>query len=96
VSFQRGIDDPDPVGRLSGPQELRRVMRSSVVATGTLACPLCDAPVALAGPVSPAASIECPYCEHFGRVREFLSLEPPTRPARVTVRVVPARLPTRR
>jgi hypothetical protein len=29
----------------------------------------------------------CPFCAHAGAVRAFLSLEPPTRPARVVVRV---------
>jgi hypothetical protein len=36
----------------------------------------------------PAEWIACPYCRHAGAAREFLSLEEPTRPARVAVRVV--------
>ena len=62
---------------------------SSRLATGTLACPACDAPVALApGPASPADLIGCPICDHAGAVRDFLSLAAPSRPARVEVRVV--------
>jgi hypothetical protein len=62
---------------------------SSRLATGTLACPACDAPVALAaGPVSPADPLGCPICDHTAAVRDFLSLTPPSRPARVEVRVV--------
>ncbi|HSD77066.1 MAG TPA: hypothetical protein VLA98_06660 [Solirubrobacteraceae bacterium] len=94
MAFQRGIDGsepirPDPVGRLAGTQEERRVTRSSHLAVGTLACPSCDAPVApAAGPLSPADALGCPFCDHAGAVRDFLTLAAPTRPARVAVRVV--------
>ena len=98
MSFQRGIDGPDPVGgeglygrRAPAREELRRTTRSTRVATGTLACPHCDAPVALAGPVAPAAPLACPFCAHAGAVRDFLSLAPPARPARVAVRLVARR-----
>jgi hypothetical protein len=69
-------------------QEERRLARSSVLAVGTLACPGCDVPVVPAGPMSPAEPIGCPYCGHAAAVRDFLSLLPPARPARVAVRVV--------
>jgi hypothetical protein len=92
VSISRGFDSepvrPDPVGRMSGTEEERRVTRTTRLATGTLACPRCDAPVALPGPVAPADALRCPYCRHAGAVRDFLSLAAPTRPARVAVRVV--------
>ena len=70
-----------------------RPARSTVLATGTLACPRCDAPVA-PGPVPlrPAEPLACPFCAHDGAVRDFLSLGAPSRPARVVVRVAaPAR-----
>jgi hypothetical protein len=71
--------------------EERRI-RSGLLATGTLACPLCDAPVALAGAVAgPAHQHACPYCDHAGAVRDFLSLESPSRPARVAVRLIARR-----
>ena len=87
------MDDPNPVDRERATRtvdqtQALRVARSATVATGTLACRRCDAPVALAGPVSPAAALTCPYCSHAGAVRDFLSLAPPRRPARVVVRVV--------
>jgi hypothetical protein len=66
-----------------------RPSRSLLLGTGTLACPHCDAPVLPAGPVSPVEPLACPYCGRRGPVRDFLSLAPPTRPARVEVRVVP-------
>ena len=94
MSFWQGIDGSEtrgaePVGRRGGVEEERRAGRSTHLATGTLACPRCDAPVALAGRrLSPSAALECPYCEHGGLLREFLSLEVPARPARVVVRVV--------
>jgi len=88
MALRWSFDPPDPVGRLSGTEELRRVDRSTQVATGTLACPACDAPVA-PGPsaLAPVQPIACPYCGHAAAVRDFLSLGAPTRPARVVVRV---------
>ena len=89
VAFQRGIDGSDPVGRPSGTHEHRQVARSSRLGTGTLACPLCDAPVALVdGHASPADRLDCPFCRHTAAVRDFLSLTAPARPARVQVRVI--------
>jgi hypothetical protein len=69
--------------------EERRSTRTSRLATGTLACPRCDAPATLApGTWSPADPVGCPYCDHAGAVRDFLSLAAPSRPTRVAVRVV--------
>jgi hypothetical protein len=57
------------------------------LATGSLACPECDAPVAPApGTSTPADPLACGYCGLGGAVRDFLSLAQPTRPARVEVR----------
>jgi len=68
----------------------RRVGRSTRLGEGTLACPECDAPVALPDgrPVTPTDRLACPYCRHDAAVRDFLSLAAPTRPNRVVVRVV--------
>ena len=52
--------------RVDGSYEERRSIRSLRVATGTLACPQCDAPVVLGAPVEPADWIGCPYCLHTG------------------------------
>ena len=68
-------------------EEERRTQRR--LGSGTLACPACDAPVALPGPVSATAALGCPWCGHDAVVRDFLTLGAPTRPARVEVRVVP-------
>jgi hypothetical protein len=84
MAFER-TDPSRPEARW---QELRVAERSQRLAVGTLACPRCDSPVAPAGPVSPAAPLVCPFCDHTGFVRDFLSLALPTRPARVEVRVV--------
>ena len=97
MALQRGIDGSDPVRaepvtRLAGAEEIRRLARSTVLATGTLACPHCDAPVAPAeGGMRPGERLGCPYCEHVAAAREFLTLESPSRPARVAVRVSPRR-----
>ena len=93
MSLHRGIGgsgplEPEPVGGLSGAEEIRRVERSTVFATGTLACPSCDAPVAVPGRLTPAHDLTCPYCAHDGVVRDFLTLGEPSRPTRVQVRVV--------
>ena len=69
--------------------EDRRFTPSTRLGTGTLACPRCDLPVALAARrASPAEPLGCPFCGHAGAVRDFLSLADPSRPARVDVRVV--------
>jgi hypothetical protein len=95
MSFIRGLaDSPNSQSTRAAPnagahQEERRVARSGRIATGTLACNRCDAPIALtAGPVSPRDFLTCPYCSHRARARDFLSLAAPTRPARVEVRAV--------
>ena len=93
MSFQRGIDGAEPArdpvtGQAGHLHEERRVAPAGRVAVGTLACPRCDAPVALSfGPVAPADALRCPFCSHRAAAREFLSLALPTRPARVVVRV---------
>jgi hypothetical protein len=92
VSFQRGIDGseplrPEPITRLGGPQEERRVTRG-LLGVGTLACPECDAPVVPDRPLAPSDVVGCPFCARTGPVREFLSLAAPARPTRVEVRIV--------
>jgi hypothetical protein len=99
VSFQNGIDGaeparPQPVTRLAGARADDLVARTGHLASGTLACPRCDAPVApAAGGVSPADPLACPFCHHGGAVRDFLSLASPSRPARVALHVVPRPAP---
>lgn len=93
MALYRGIDGsdparPQPIERLTDAHEERRNSRSCTVASGTLACPECDAPVAPLGAMSPADAMGCPLCDHAGAVRDFLSLSTPGRPARVVVRVV--------
>jgi hypothetical protein len=80
-------DSDDPV---VGYEDLGRATRTRTLAMGSLACPRCDAPVALAGSVGPSEPFSCPFCLHTGRVREFLSLGEPTRPAHVVVRIAVA------
>jgi hypothetical protein len=73
---------------VAGRYERRRSEASRELATGTLACPACDAPVLPSlGSMSPADPIACGFCRHTGAVRDFLSLGEPTRPTRVVVRV---------
>jgi hypothetical protein len=85
--ISRADDDREPPVH----EELRPA-RGNRLGSGSLACPRCDAPVALAGPTGPAERLRCPYCVHAAPLRDFLTLGEPTRPARVEVRIVlPAR-----
>ncbi len=102
VTFQRGIDGSDPVraqpiSARAGAHEDRDASNTWLLATGTLACPRCDAPVGLGGrAVSLAEDLGCPFCRHTAAVRDFLSLAAPSRPARVQVRVQRRAPPARR
>jgi hypothetical protein len=104
VSFHRFLhgsnsSGPERVTGAGGPHEIRRDERTTRMATGTLACPSCDAPVVLTAPaMTPADALSCAFCGHAGALRDFLSLAEPTRPARVDVRVVhrPGRQRSRR
>lgn len=93
VALHREIEGGQPVRpqateRSAGRHARRQAESSWHVATGTLACPACDAPV-LPGPeaMSPGDPLSCGFCRHMGAVRDFLSLAEPTRPTRVVVRV---------
>jgi hypothetical protein len=91
VSFHRRVERSDPV-RTDPIVRPAHVPLAWRLGTGTLACPRCDAPVALAAAgASPADPLACPFCSHGGALRDFLSLAEPTRPARVELRVVPRR-----
>ena len=99
MAFDRGIDGTDPLRaqpaiERPGPREERHAARTWQVANGTLACPSCDAPVALGGrSVRFADALDCPFCRHAAPLRDFISLAAPTRPVRVQVRAI---LPVRR
>lgn len=91
MALHRGIDGSDPARTdpVTGVEEERRLAPTSRLAAGTLACPGCDAPVALTeGPLTPAHPLACPFCEHTGAVREFLTLGEPSRHTHVEVHVV--------
>jgi hypothetical protein len=93
VAFHREIEGAargrtQPVERLAGRHERRKAGASWHLATGTLACPACDAPVLpVSGSVSPSDYLSCAFCRHEGALRDFLSLAEPTRPTRVEVYV---------
>jgi hypothetical protein len=74
--------------RLPGRFEKRPSADPWQLATGTFACPACDAPtLPAAGGSSPGDLIACAFCGEVAHVRDFLSLAEPTRPARVAVRL---------
>ena len=88
MAFQRDSSDPirgERIGRLDGEH---RLAHSTLLATGTLACPHCDLPVAPGPhPLAPRDRVACGYCGHAGAVRDFLSLATPARPAYVEIRL---------
>jgi hypothetical protein len=43
-----------------------------VIAHGALVCPACDAPQVIATPISAGSEVECGFCGHAARAREFL------------------------
>ena len=95
MSFQRGIDGSDPVRAQpitarADWQDERHAARPWRLGPATLACPCCDAPVALGGrAVKFSEVLDCPFCRHTAPLRDFLSLALPARPARVEIRMIP-------
>jgi len=66
--------------------EKRPNARGFHLATGSLACPDCDAPVVLGAlRATPADALRCPFCDSAGPLRDFLSLAQPPRAPRVNV-----------
>jgi hypothetical protein len=94
MGLHRGIDGSEPVrgqpvARLGRVDADPRAASVRTLGTGTLACPSCDAPVAIGpGAMRPRDALSCPYCGVGGALRDFLSLAAPARPARVEIRVV--------
>ena len=90
MSFVRGEDGRPDASDASGRQVIKwqRAAGSDRLADATLACPRCDAPVAIGpGRLTLTASLTCPFCAHDAPVRDFVSLAHPTRATRVVVLV---------
>jgi hypothetical protein len=69
-------------------EEKRQAIASTLLGVGTLACSSCDAPIAIGDrPLLLTDRLTCPFCRRRGPARDFLSLAPPSRPARVFVRM---------
>ena len=52
--------------------EIRPAQRAAHLAVRSLACPTCDMPLALAGPVSWHEPIGCPFCDGWAPTREYV------------------------
>lgn len=91
MALHRDSGGSDPVrdGAATGGPGLRIIRRTERpwrLATGSLACPDCDAPVLLTQtPARPADGLDCPFCDRTGPLRDFLSLASPARAPRVEV-----------
>ena len=67
--------DPERDERLSavaGRVELRPAEKAAWLGARSLACPHCDVPIALSGPVGFSDVIACAFCEHEGPTRDFI------------------------
>ena len=91
VSLHRPGDGSDPLdiaSRGSTSHEERRDTRTTKLASGSLACPRCDAPpLPPRQMLLPADEIACGYCLHAAPVRDFLTIGDPVRPTVVSVHV---------
>jgi hypothetical protein len=84
-----GSTDPRrtrPAASPIGHHEERSAARPWHLATGSLACPACDAPVVLTRQRARTTdALQCPFCDCSGALRDFLSLAQPPRAPRVNV-----------
>jgi hypothetical protein len=92
VALHREIEGkpvrPEPIERVDGRHERRRAEASWQLASATLACRACDAPLLPEpGGMTPSDPIACGFCRHSGFVRDFLSLAQPPRATQVAVRI---------
>lgn len=101
MALERGIDGTDPlraqpVSARAGVREDRHAAAPWRLGPATLACPECDAPIALGGRSVPfSEALQCPFCGHDAPLRAFVSLALPARPARVEVRLIRRARPVR-
>jgi len=52
--------------------ELRPAERAAYLGTRSLACPVCDMPIAIARPVGFSDEIACAFCESIAPTRDFI------------------------
>jgi hypothetical protein len=65
--------DPEREDRLKAARvELRPAEKAAWLGTRSLACPSCDMPIAIAGPVGFSDVIACAFCETAAPTREFI------------------------
>ena len=83
MGFELPANPGDPgqpdtrTGRVDGSEAgaERRLVRDGVqvLAHGALVCPSCGLPIAVSVPIRAGTLLECGYCDHAGRAREFLA-----------------------
>jgi hypothetical protein len=85
MAFRIAFDPGDPgrpdiqLGRSAGSQAgfEHRIVREGleVIAHGALICPACDLPLATATALPAGSPLECGFCGHTARSREFLACD---------------------
>ena len=67
-----GPERDERLGSAAGRVELRPAEKAAWLGTRSLACPVCDMPLALTGPVGFSDVIACAFCETTAPTREFI------------------------
>ena len=67
-----GPERDERLSAVAGRVELRPAERAAWLGTRSLACPGCDMPIAISGPIGFTDEIACAFCETTAPTREFL------------------------
>ncbi len=77
MSLFRSVDRDDSQRSASNEPYVpfRRTSASGRIAYGSFACPDCDVPVTLGGPIPLAGSMRCPFCRSIHPIRNFVHVD---------------------
>ena len=69
-----GRPDPEREARkgIAGRVELRPQRRSALLGMRGFACPACDMPLGVSGPLAWNELAACPFCDEVAQTREFI------------------------
>lgn len=85
MAFRIPADPGDPglpevrLGRAAGAEGAleRRILTdgAQVLAHGALVCPSCGVPIAAHGQIRAGSELQCGFCDHAARAREFIAVD---------------------